>query len=807
MKLRALLVAACGALIAGLVFTALPASAETTKEWLVASNADTGEGTLRWAIEGANESEVDDVIRFASEMTVRPTSPLPPLSAADITIIGSSGEHSTDVVPRVWIDGQLAGDAAGLELIAAGGMVRGLGIVGFQRYGVGVIGTDATDARIIGNWIGLRPNGQEAANQLSGVAVIAGARGAQIRDNRIGGNSVPRRTGHGIVVGGGGSVNVEIEDNVIGIALDGSAAPNDDGILIVDSAQATIRDNAIGYSRVAGIELRETRQEVRVERNRIGVRRDGAAAPNDIGLFLGPDSSGAKIGGKGVNVIAANRVGIAVEQGAREAVISNNWIGLVPAREVSDTRTVDLPQALIRPNRERAVSIIAGAAEIQVQNNYIAAGEYGVLVDDPATTRVSLKRNVIAGSRQGSTTAAIDVRAGTEVVIGGGDEPLGNHVCGAEFGIRVAASEEVRVEYNAIGTSAASRVTFDSDDEMVWGIRLDDETTRARVQRNYVSDALKAAISVVGDGAQDNLLSRNRYSRNGFDIDLGADGESMNDARDHDQGPNGLLNHPTILDHTVRVISARSFQSTFSGTATPGSYVEIYQLHDTRWDRIARSRRADHAGNWTAVTSELPNAPIRALAMMAAGDTSEFSPIFLPSQRVKLRAGVSHIAWTGPEMPIEEAMSPILHTVKTVWLWNALEARWEGWSPLISAGAVGRGGVLEVVRTGDVLRLDLLDRPRADFFIPAGGELSEPATIVLVQGFNQVAWLRGRVDALNTLSQLEALNPDLIGHLWQWDGSRWRLIWPRVQRAWDPMHWEFVTLWLRATSAGELNLP
>lgn len=796
-----------GVALALCVVVWLTASAQATSEWVVSSDGDSGAGTLRGAILAANESDGHDIIRFASAMTIRPRSALPALEDNGITIDGSFSQASPDLVPAVWIDGAAAGDSAGLEIIASRGVVRGLGIIGFQRYGIAVIGTPATDAVIEGNWIGLRANGLAAGNRLSGIAVIGGAQGAAIRDNRIGGNSHERRTGHGIVVGGGGSVDVEIEGNVIGIALDGSAAPNDDGILIVDSAQATIRNNAIGYSKVAGIELRETRQEIRVAGNRIGVRRDGVAAPNNVGLFLGPDSSGAKIGDGGVNVIAANRVGIAVEQGAREAVIENNWVGLVPPPGVSNPRPRDLPQALIRPNAERGISIIAGAAVIRVQNNYIAAGDYGILVDDSITTQISLTRNVVAGSRQGPTTAAIEVRAGTEIVLGGGDEPLGNHVCGAQFGIRLANTEEPRIGWNAIGASAATRVTFDSDEHMQWGIRLGDGTVSARVQRNYVADASEAAISVVGDDAQDNLLSLNRYTSNGLDIDLGADGRTANDQRDRDQGPNGLLNAPTIEEHDVRQISSSIFSSTFGGMATPGSYVEVYELNGARWDRIARSQRVDQRGRWTAKTLELPDAPIRALAMTAAGSTSEFSPLFLPSQRVRLQAGTNHFAWTGPDMAIAEAMSPILLWVETVWRWNAHEGKWEGWSPQIPVDAEGRRGSLEQVRTGDVLRVALSDRPSRTYFVPAGGQIEEPISIDLARGFNQIAWLGGKVSALQMMSELDQRHPGLIASIWQWDEQRWKLIWPRLRGAWEPGVWEFATLWVRATSAGELNLP
>ena len=142
-------------------------------------------------IERANESDGDDVIRFASAMSIRPSSALPALVDAGITIDATFGDRassdraSPDTAPQVWLDGDAAGDAAGLELFAPRGVVRGLGIGGFARYGIGVIGADAADALIEGNWIGFYSSGALAANRLSGVAVIAGPLRAVVRGNRI----------------------------------------------------------------------------------------------------------------------------------------------------------------------------------------------------------------------------------------------------------------------------------------------------------------------------------------------------------------------------------------------------------------------------------------------------------------------------------------------------------------------------------------------------------------------------------------------------------------------------------------------
>ncbi len=796
----------------------ITASAQPASEWLVESDADAGAGTLRWAIEGADESSGDDVIRFASAMTIRPRSPLPELSDEGITIDASRGDASADITPRVWLDGSRAGDAAGLELIAAQGVVRGLGIYGFERYGIGVIGVEASRARIEGNWIGMRADGRASPNRLSGVAVIGGASEARVIDNRIGGNSVSGRTGHGIVIGGGGSVDAEVRDNLIGIGPDGSRLPNDDGILIVDSAQATIEDNTIGNSGVAGIELRQTRLEVSLDANRIGLRRDGALAPNDVGVFLGPGSANARVGSRRPNVVAGNRVGIAIEQGAREALIENNWVGLAPSDGSDRLQVRGLPQARVRPNQERGISVILGAAEIQLRNNYVAAGDFGIVVADSVTTRVSLTRNVVAGARQGPTEAAIDVRSGTEITIGG-ETGLGNHVCGAEFGIRLAETEEPFVDSNAIGASVATRVTFDSDDRLAWGIRFGDGVVRGKARSNLISDASRAGISVVGSASQDNSfvggmssrssLGQNQFSGNGLDIDLGADGPTANDVRDRDRGPNGLLNHPVILDHTVRKVGDQSFGSTLTGTASPGSRVHIFERNGSRESRLTTTQPADRNGNWTISISVIPSGVLRSLATESAGATSEFSPSFIPSQRVRLQAGVQWFAWSGPEVSIEQAMAPVRRWVQTAWVYRSSDGGWRGWSPSIpDSQSPDRGGLRELL-PGDVVRLQLSGRPPRDFFVPAGGEALSSYSIELVRGFNSATWLDASVDSLDALSRFDADQPGLIGRVWQWRGAdeSWELIWPRVATAWDPGLWDYPALWITATRDGKLSLP
>ncbi len=793
------------------MLSVVSASAQGTHEWLVNSDGDDSGGcpqqcTLRAAIEAANASEGGDRIRFARGMTIRPQSWLPALATADIAIDASDLGGGVDQVPQVWLQGAEAGDAAGIEITAARAQVRGLGISGFQRYGVGVVGAGAVDALIEGNWIGLSSDGRRAEpNRLSGVAVVGGAAGARIVGNRIGGNSVTARTGHGIVVGGGGSINAELIENVIGIGIDGSALPNDDGILIVDSGHATVRGNVIGFSAVAGIEVRETRIPIDISSNWVGVQRSGETAANDVGIFLGPGSAAVRVGASAANVIAGNRVGIAVEQGARDAELWNNWIGLVPRG--GSMSSTDLPRARVLPNAERGISIIADAANTLVVNNLVAAGNYGIVVANAHT--VSLIRNVVAGARNGRTQVGIDVRAGTGVEIGGKrglgndicrNDVCGNDICGAEVAVRLAMIEEAQVLRNRIGPDVAERVRFDSDDRMDTGIELGAGVVRTKVQQNQIAGAAGAGIAVTGRNARDNELTQNAYTGNGIDIDLGGDGPTRNDPGDVDSGPHGLLNYPILESHTV-IQKGNQLHSTFSGTAQPGAHVQLYVLDGSRMNPFAQTiRPADLNGRWEAVSLELPTGSIRALAISRTRATSEFSPPWEPTRRVKVRSGVSYLVWRGADTSIEQAFAGrFAEALETVWRWDAASQDWQGWAPNVP------GAELTRVRHGDVLTVEFRQGVPENFFMPPRGAAGERgAAVWLYEGLNEVSWLAGPVDGVEALTALDRAQPRLLSVVWQWDDrqGRWRVVWPRLSASWTPPRWTAdgsVRLWIRAS--------
>ncbi|HEX7191075.1 MAG TPA: right-handed parallel beta-helix repeat-containing protein [Thermoanaerobaculia bacterium] len=188
-----------------LLLLAAPLRAAT---FTVTSGADSGDGTLRWAIESANAAPQPKSIYFAVE-TVRPTSPLPPITDY-VDIAGGT------------IDGSLAGDADGLVIRSAtGGWVRYLTVTNFSRDGIVV----DSDGVLLSN---LTLSHNRNGIQVRGTRNIL--TGSWILDNRVAGvwvtgseNFISKPEYGDIIVDGVPfpSQTVAIAGNQTGIVLDG----------------------------------------------------------------------------------------------------------------------------------------------------------------------------------------------------------------------------------------------------------------------------------------------------------------------------------------------------------------------------------------------------------------------------------------------------------------------------------------------------------------------------------------------------------------------------------------------------------
>ena len=130
---------------------AQPARADT---YTVTTTANSGTGSLRWAIEQANSNTGADLIAFniptsdpgyktaTGVWTIQPSSPLPYLTDSGTTIDGTT-QPGFGGSPIIEIEGTQAGIAAGLRIESADNTVKGLVINRFIMQGILIYGSEA----------------------------------------------------------------------------------------------------------------------------------------------------------------------------------------------------------------------------------------------------------------------------------------------------------------------------------------------------------------------------------------------------------------------------------------------------------------------------------------------------------------------------------------------------------------------------------------------------------------------------------------------------------------------------------------
>ena len=805
--------AACAALAAAalavLLLIADPAGGQAAHRWTVVSAADEEGGcpgsrcTLRAAIDAANASEGPDRIVFnlPGDAVIQPTRALPPLDDEGIEIDGASQPGwEAGEPPPVYLDGSDAGDAGGITVYAGGAVVRGLAFGNFQRQGIAVIGPGASRAALEGNWAGMTRDGRGSApNRLAGIAVLAGATDVRVGGdcavcpNYLAGNASDddggQRAGHGVVIGGAGSVGALVAGNIIGLGAGGARLANDDGVLVVDGALAVVRNNIIAAALTAGIEVRDSRAQTTIDANWIGVGTGGREAGNDIGVFIGRSAGNVTVGATAPNVIAGNRVGVAVEQLAENARITGNWIGLIP-RDLSLAGNAPPDEALATaealPNRERAVSVVAGANTVFVRFNRVLAGAAGIVVGDENTAKVSILSNAVAGGPD----AAVGIQSsGAAEVMIGGEPGWGNDIIGVRDAVLVTATDArecliagqdgtcgTKVGGNRIGRAAMTRIPFRAAAETATGrgIVLEGGVRGVDIQENHIVGVTGAAIAVAGADSTGNLIQDNRFGGNGgIDIDLGGDGPTANDRGDADAGPNGLINAPRIIEYSADLALDPTFgqwEIELRGDGPPNAQVWIHETGSVSYAPIARGQ-ADESGSWRALYSpdREPENPLRAISVGPDASTSEFSQPYLRPRPQAFDAGIQPVAWLGPERPLGTALAEFAGALVAVFRWDPVAGRWDVWSPrapqqLATFASARRGDVL-FVRLAEPADITLAQS------VPAGD-----ARVRLAEGRNLVAWMGGEATAAQALGELERQAPGVLRDAWQWDAerNRWR---------------------------------
>ena len=341
-----------------------------TRTFTVTNTNDAGAGSLRQAVLDANgtpNSGGPDTIAFnipgTGVHTIRPASDLPqitdPVVIDGYTQPGASPNTlavGNNAVLRVEINGANAGETDGLVVTAPNTTVRGLVINGFEKgtsnsdgRGIAVLGSAATNATIVGNFVGVNPAGTAAVpNENVGVFVLTAP------NARVGG---PAPADRNVISGNGArgvfvnAPNAVIQGNYVGTDEAGTAAiPNAfDGVFVAKNTGYRIggagagEGNVIAGNGFTGVTLNGVTDSV-VHGNRIGVGADGTTplGNGNNGLFISNQAASNTtnlVGGSAAgeaNTIAFNaRNGIAVlDPGAagnrfqQNSIFENRLLGI-----------------------------------------------------------------------------------------------------------------------------------------------------------------------------------------------------------------------------------------------------------------------------------------------------------------------------------------------------------------------------------------------------------------------------------------------------------------------------------------------
>ena len=831
-RLRLLVGSAALALLTFLLLPSLGDAQELEElpQLLVNSAADPGDGTCdasctlrdalqRLADEGIPQRITFDLPRGSDGVAlIRVRLPLPLIETPGAIVDGTTQPGYLDR-PIVYLEGSAAPKASGLVVTAADVELRALAAGNFERYGFAAIGEEADRTRFLGLWSGVAPDGRSPApNALSGLAVLGGAGDARIGDhcagcgNLLAGNSHDGRTGHGVLVAGHGTIGQRIINNRIGLDIDGAALPNDDGILIVDGGHATIgargiaQRNVISGNRVAGIELRDTNfLQIQIEANLIGLDLTGSrAVPNDVGIFINDGAGNVAIGAplaSAANVIAGNRVGIAIETSARNITIRGNRIGL------------DLSGRQALPNTEDGISIVAGGRDVIIGGpaaadaNQITGNGNAIVIEGEATANITIQGNIIGltliGAEPLGNVSGISVGAATGIQIGGRGDGEGNTIVASDgAAVALSGTTGADVSGNRIGLGPLDQPLGNAV-----GVILLDGASDNRIQENIFAANREAGIQVIGADAIRNRLTRNAFlDAAGQPIDLGADGPTPNDPGDDDAGPNNLLNTPLIdfYEHDGRAATVR-------GSAPSRQRVEVYRVSSPRLPatqphssgfgggaELLATSRVDSDGRWEVRFSAAAGELLTTLSVTSAGDTSEFGLNFQPPPPEFLTSGLTASGWFADPIAIDDAVAALGSRVRSVFRFDAVAQRWQVFRPAFPAFSD-----LVSLDRGDTIWIQLSEGNRLFWAQPAA--LVSARSLALEASLNFVSWTGPPTSVSGALGPLA----DVTQAVFRYDrGSQtFALVFPALVPGFAPILQPHDIFWLRLDQPAQWDPP
>ena len=290
----------------------------------------TGDCTLRAAITQSNWLVGRDTIAFklgSGAKTITPGSALPEITES--LVIDGTTQPGFDGTPLIRLDGATGG-SLGLQIVhGVGSAVRALSLTGWSDRAVTV--RTAPQTSIVGNFLGLRPDGAVAGNG-AGLYMTESPR-SQVGGTTEAARNVISGNGYGIwLFGEAGNENLRVEGNRVGTNVAGTAAVPNDGVgITVGSDDVLVGGTGSAGNLVSGNGTDGIRVSAAADvlGNKIGTKASGTGKiPNgDDGIQLATtEAAGIGAPSGGGNVIASN-LGSGIEGWSGSAIRRNSIYG------------------------------------------------------------------------------------------------------------------------------------------------------------------------------------------------------------------------------------------------------------------------------------------------------------------------------------------------------------------------------------------------------------------------------------------------------------------------------------------------
>jgi uncharacterized repeat protein (TIGR01451 family) len=599
----------------------LPAREVQADTYTVTTTADSGDGSLRWAIEQANANLGPDTIQFniagcGGVCTLQPESALPTLADDETTLEGYSQPGASpataddSAILLVEIDGSLAGAGVpGIWIASDDNVIRGLSITNFGGAGIALGPGDGNT--VAGNYLGLDPLSTPEGND-NGVLISVNA-----QENLIGGDTPAERN----VISGNDEDGVRIKDsgvmsntvagNYIGTSPDGASALANGsvGVHIYSSAKANTvgPDNVISGNTWEGVKIEgvDTMRNT-VTGNIIGADVEGTSAlPNHYGIFVAVFAQHNIIGPD--NIISGNeRHGVDIHS---VDAMSNTVMGNVIGADITGRTAL--------PNGENGVYLSVGAQHniIGPDNVISGNGQDGVYI-----VREGVDHNTITDNYIGTTADGMGALGNTRygVYIGNGPRDTwvtGNVISANDHGVWIegkmdgaVVTRDNVVNENLIGVAADGIEPLGNTHD---GVHISVLGQSNSVAANLIAYNGDNGVAVDTPTAFDNLIWMNSiHDNDGLGIDL-------------TNGANHDIGAPTIYDFDLGTM-------TVSGKAPPESTVQIFASPDGdgEGERFLWMGTAGPAGDFDIALDALPYPYLTATATDTEDGTSEFSDVF-----------------------------------------------------------------------------------------------------------------------------------------------------------------------------------